>query len=192
MLPPIIKAVIAVFLFLLIDTIGFIYLYAHSGTSLQKINTMRANAETAVAVDAKKYAILMQTSQQASIDEKRFKLLIKSFPTQSQVESLLENITKLGTSDHLKFVNFKPQQPIAHEFYAELPVAVTVMGQYHQIAHFLSGIANLPSSVVGINEFELTKPMSEPNQEDKKNNALLFTFVATIYYSINPITSKKS
>ena len=130
MLPPIIKVILAVLLFLLISTVGFIYIYTHSDASIKKTNILRASIEKDITVSAKKYMDLMQASQQADADTKRFALLIGTFPPQSKVESLLENITKLGTTAGLKFIYFKPQKPVDYEFYAELPVEISVMGQY--------------------------------------------------------------
>jgi type IV pilus assembly protein PilO len=42
---------------------------------------------------------------------------------------------------------FKPGAVVAKEYYAELPIAVKVVGNYHDLGAFASDISNLPRIV---------------------------------------------
>lgn len=178
MLAPILKAVLAVGLFFFILVVGFLYIAAHAKSTTATAKTQQRAIEDTLQAQVKSYLDLVQTEKQAEADAKRFQLLIEQFPQQSEVEGLLIDITKLGTAEGLRFVSFKPQKVISHDFYAEMPVEISVIGQYHQIAKFLSGIANLPSSVVAVNTFTL--------ERQEKLPMLSLQFTATIYYATKP------
>jgi type IV pilus assembly protein PilO len=68
-------------------------------------------------------------------------------PAKTEVPGLLEDITNtaLGSGLEIKSLQLKPE--ISKEFYAELPMEIEVLGTYHDIASFVSGVASLPRIV---------------------------------------------
>lgn len=186
LLPPLVKALLALFLLVFICVVGFIYMHQRATTSQKNIDQRQKAAEQAALAEVKKYMTLAVLSGQAETNKKQYDKLILQFPPQSKVESLLESITKLGTAEGLKFIYFKPQKTELHDFYAALPIDIAILGRYHQIAKFLSGIANLPHSVVAVNRFFLAGTKEGPHE------MLTFQFTATIYYAATPIASTTS
>ena len=65
-----------------------------------------------------------------------------------------ETAFKSLESDHT-FELFKPGQEQNRDFYAELPIAVKITGNYHDIGAFASDIAKLPR-IVTLNNVTLT------------------------------------
>jgi type IV pilus assembly protein PilO len=64
-------------------------------------------------------------------------------PQKNEMPSLLRKVTAAGSQSGVEFQLFKPQAPVAREFYAENPIQVKVHGGYHQTGVFLSRLANL-------------------------------------------------
>jgi type IV pilus assembly protein PilO len=64
-------------------------------------------------------------------------------PDEQEVPSLLRAITMLGDQSGIAFVLFRPLPPVPAEHYTEHPIEVKVEGGYHEIATFLSGLANM-------------------------------------------------
>ena len=64
-------------------------------------------------------------------------------PEEKEVASLLSKVTIAGQQSGVKFVLFKPNPPVDRGYYSEHPVEVSVVGGFHEIAAFLSEIANL-------------------------------------------------
>ena len=52
-----------------------------------------------------------------------------------------------GRDAGLDFLLFQPKPETAMEFYAEIPVDITVSGTYHQVAVFFDKVSNLPRIV---------------------------------------------
>lgn len=76
-----------------------------------------------------------------------FASMLEQLPRKSEVPELLLDITRTGLINGLEFELFKPEGERAVDFYAELPVDMTVTGTYHQFGKFVSDVAALPRIV---------------------------------------------
>ncbi|HEC59763.1 MAG TPA: pilus assembly protein PilO, partial [Methylophaga sp.] len=76
-----------------------------------------------------------------------FSSMLEQLPKKSEVPDLLVDITRTGLINGLEFELFKPEGEKPVDFYAELPIQMTVTGNYHQFGEFVSGVAALPRIV---------------------------------------------
>lgn len=85
---------------------------------------------------------------QLSEVEQSFGALVKQLPNRSEVDALLTDINQAGLGRGLVFELFKPaSQEIMSDFYAELPIAIRITGNYHDMGAFASDVAQLPRIV---------------------------------------------
>jgi type IV pilus assembly protein PilO len=77
----------------------------------------------------------------------RVEVLGRQLPGKSEMDALLSEINQAGTGRGLQFELFKPEQLRLRPYYAELPIAIKLVGNYHALAGFVSDIANLPRVV---------------------------------------------
>lgn len=80
--------------------------------------------------------------------------LEKQLPSKAEMDALLSDINQAGLGRGLQFELFKPGQVIVKDYYAELPIAIKVTGNYHDVGAFTSDIANLPR-IVTLNNLNL-------------------------------------
>ncbi len=73
--------------------------------------------------------------------------LQKQLPAAAEMEGLLRGITAAGRVRGLQFELFRPAPVQLQDGYAEMPVAVRVVGGYHDIGAFLGDLARLPRIV---------------------------------------------
>ncbi len=78
---------------------------------------------------------------------RQFGALLKQLPNKSEMESLLIDINQAGRGRGLQFELWKPGQEAIKEFYAELPIALTITGGYHDFGQFVSDVSKLPRIV---------------------------------------------
>ena len=83
---------------------------------------------------------LMQQKQQA---EEFVAQLEKQLPGKSEMASLLSDINQAGVGRDLQFELFNPGNEEVKTYYAQLPVAIRVSGQFSDISFFASDIAHL-------------------------------------------------
>ena len=79
----------------------------------------------------------------------------KQLPSKAEMAALLSDINQAGLGRSLQFELFRPGQVIVKDYYAELPIAVRVTGQYHDMGAFAADIANL-SRIVTLNNMAIT------------------------------------
>jgi type IV pilus assembly protein PilO len=83
------------------------------------------------------------------LDEMRasFGTLLRQLPNETEIETLLTDISQTGISAGLEIELFKPEGLRPKEFYSEYPIKLRVTGRYHEFAEFISGVAALPRIV---------------------------------------------
>lgn len=103
-------------------------------------------------LDKKKQAVNLDLYQQ-QLDEviKDSDQLLKQLPNKSEIEKLLVDINQAGVNRGLEFELFKPEKEILHDFYAELPINIKVVGSYDAIGNFAADVAKLPRVVLFTN-----------------------------------------
>ena len=95
----------------------------------------------------KKVANLDALKEQMKEMQQSFGDMLRQLPNKTEVDALIVDISQEGLSAGLQFDLFKPGGEHPSEFYAELPIQITVKGSYHQLGEFVSGIASLPRIV---------------------------------------------
>ncbi|MFO1503374.1 MAG: type 4a pilus biogenesis protein PilO [Steroidobacteraceae bacterium] len=85
--------------------------------------------------------------QQLEDIQKSFGAMLRQLPGKTEMEALLVDISQTGVGVGLSQTLFQPQPEQTQDFYAERPIKITLMGTYHQMGEFVSGIAALPRIV---------------------------------------------
>lgn len=106
---------------------------------------------------------------------KRMKILfgglLQELPNTTHMPEFVTEVTQAGKSSGLQFVLLKPQGEVPKDFYAELPIQLTVSGTYTQLGHFVGDIAALPR-IVTLGNAKVTA---------KDGNLLLMSVTAKTY-----------
>lgn len=112
--------------------------------------------------------------------QKTFGSLLSQLPSKTEVADLLTDITQTGLSNGLEFDYFKPQAEKPREFYSELPIDLTVRGQYHEFGKFMSSVASLPR-IVTIRDFTIKKVNNQNKKKGNKHQELILKANAYTY-----------
>lgn len=129
-----------------------------------------------VFLNKKRQAINLDAYKQQMIDiEKTFGALLRQLPDKSKMDGLLTDINQAGLERGLEFELFKPGQERIADFYAEMPITIKVMGNYHDLGAFATDISKL-SRIVTLNELSIVS-----NAKDGKDAKLVMDAVAKTY-----------
>lgn len=104
--------------------------------------------------------------------EKEFAIARSALPEKEEIPSLLKGITTCGHMAGMEFLLFEPKPDVPKNFYAELPVAITVAGDYHHVAMFFDNVSSL-NRIVNIVEVRMAP--------QKDNKGLIATCTAVTY-----------
>jgi type IV pilus assembly protein PilO len=129
-------------------------------------------------IEKQKLAVNLEAYQQQRNEiEASFGALLKQLPTKSEVDALIIDINQAGLGRGLQFELFKPNQTEnLTEFYAERPINLKVVGNYHDLGAFASDVAKLPRIVL-LNDLKV---------DNLKDGQLAMEAVAKTYRYLDP------
>ncbi len=92
--------------------------------------------------------------------EQSFGTMLRQLPGETEIPSLIVDISQAGLGAGLQERLFEPQAEIPKDFYAEKPIKIRLSGGYHEIANFVSAIAALPR-IVTLHDIAITRDDQE-------------------------------
>jgi type IV pilus assembly protein PilO len=141
--------------FLLVSAIAtYIFVYDEQVPELQKREDTEQQLRQEFRTKHAKAVNLEVYKQQLKDIERSFGALLRQLPGKTEVPNLLVDISQTGLSAGLEEKLFQPQAEQKKDFYAELPIKITLTGSYHQFGEFVSGIAALPR-IVTLHDIEI-------------------------------------
>ena len=115
--------------------------------------------------------------------EAQFNIVMKALPEKEEIPTLLSGISQAARDAGLDITKFQPNPEKAKDFYAEVPIEISVSGNYHNVAIFFDKISNLPRIVT----IEAVKLLP-----DKEGVKLSTSCTAVTYKFIEPVQKKPS
>jgi type IV pilus assembly protein PilO len=103
----------------------------------------------------KKAANYDKYKEQLAQMEQSFGTMLRQLPGETEIPSLIVDISQTGLAAGLQEKLFEPQPEAPKDFYAEKPIRIQLAGSYHDIANFVSGIAALPR-IVTLHDINIT------------------------------------
>lgn len=107
-----------------------------------------------------------------------FGAMLRQLPNKTEVAELLVDVSQTGLASGLEFELFKPNAETPREFYAELPIQIKVIGEYHEFGSFISGLAALPR-IVTIHNIAIKSPGKQ--KSDAADSKLTLEATAKTY-----------
>ena len=83
-----------------------------------------------------------------------FAALVATLPADTEVPGLVEDIAAAAVVNRLVVERVELREEHISEHYVELPISLTLIGDYHQLGTFTGAVANLPR-LVTLHHFEL-------------------------------------
>ena len=97
---------------------------------------------------------------QLSQIEQSFGTMLRQLPGETEIPSLIVDISQTGLAAGLQEKLFRPEAEIPRDFYAEKPIRIRLSGGYHEIANFVSGIAALPR-IVTLHNIDISRESND-------------------------------
>lgn len=126
---------------------GYYFDTQHQMVALEQVQAQESRLKRDFEQKQAKAANLEAYKIQMAEMEESFGTMLRQLPGRTEVEDLLDDITQKGLASGLEFVLFRPANETRRDFYAELPIAIDVRGDYHQMGQFVAGVAALPRIV---------------------------------------------
>jgi type IV pilus assembly protein PilO len=104
--------------------------------------------------------------------DQELRTALTQLPDEKEIPEILKNITNLGKDSNLEFTLFRPKAEEPQQFYAKVPIELTVLGSYHNIGIFFDKVSKLPR-IINVVDFNISRAKDVKGKEE--SDALLRT-----------------
>lgn len=149
-----VRIIACVLAFVLVLVLGYQFHLSDLQTHLNNETAKELELREQFRTKAFQGSNLQAYREQMETMEESFGVLVRQLPSDTEVPGLLEDITFTGRGAGLQFESIKLQPEKISEFYIELPISISVKGNYHDLGNFVSGVASL-SRIVTLHDFSI-------------------------------------
>ena len=159
-----------------------LFIYFLLWPKFEKINSLSADLkeiEKKLTTAKRNAADLNKFQAKMKEAEAQFRLAMEKLPEKEEIPSLLTSISGSGQPVGMDFLLFEPRPERRKEFYAEIPVALSIKADYHNLAKFFDQVARL-SRIINIRDIQIGHSKSKNSKElNTRCTAVTYKFIET-------------
>ena len=184
-LPKFQKIAILAVVIILAAALHYSFLHVPLGDQIAKLADSVEIAKNEKLTKSQKAASLPRLRQDLARLDLELKKAVAQLPDRKEVADLLSSITARAQSAGLDVLVFRPRAETLQEHYAEVPVDITVKGNYHEMIDFFDHVGRL-DRLINIDNIGFKNPTVNGERVLVET-----TTVATAYRFLNEAERKK-
>ena len=135
-------------LLVIILAIGYFLLIKDKKEQLEMVQGLENNLRAEFEQKQSKAANLEAYEAQLAEMQELLETMFRQLPSRTEMDKLLVDVSQTALGSGIDVQLFQPNAEAYHDFYAERPISVRMLGDYHQFGEFVSGVASLPRVVI--------------------------------------------
>ncbi len=176
-LPIVAKVGVGVGLVALIGIAYFVVFYGDIESSIKAAQGKEQSLRNDLA-DARKNEFAYQKDLAELTDrQQRQRELNKVLPVDTEYPAFLSAVQTVANVSGISLTAWSPQPEVPDQFYARVPMKVSLVGRYHQVAKFFYGVGQL-DRIINMENISLTDPKIQGDDVVVKTEALATAFRA--------------
>jgi len=185
-LPKLQRIAILAIIIILAGAAYYSFLHLPLSDEIAKLADSVEIAKNEKTAKSTKAANLVRLRKDLATLDLELKKAIAQLPDRKEVADLLSNITAKAQGAGLDVLIFRPRAETLREFYAEVPVDITVKGNYHEMIDFFDNVGRL-DRLINIDNIGFKNPTVTGERVIVET-----TTVATAYRFLNEAERKKA
>ena len=159
----------------LVGVAYFVIFYGDIESSIKVQQSAETQLHTDLA-DARKNEFAYQKDLAELTDrQQRQRELNKVLPTDTEYPAFLSAVQSVANVSGIGLTAWAPQPEVAEQFYSRVPMKVSLVGRYHQVAKFFYGVGQL-DRIINMENISLTEPKLQGDDIVVKTEALATAF----------------
>ncbi len=155
------RIAVIVIVFVLVTGVGvYFFIVKDKAPQLERVKQEEVDLSQTFENKQKKAANYDAYKAQLTQIEQSFGTMLRQLPGETEIPSLIVDISQTGLAAGLQEKLFVPQPEIPKDFYAEKPIKIRLTGGFHEVSKFVSGIAALPR-IVTLHDINITPENDE-------------------------------
>jgi len=143
-----VRYVILGLLLAVILAIGYYLLIKTKKEQLERVQQQELTLRADFEYKQQKAANLEAYEAQLAEMQELLETMFRQLPSKTEMDKMLVDISQTALGAGIDVQLFQPNAETMHDFYAERPISVRMLGDYHQFGEFVSGVASLPRVVI--------------------------------------------
>ncbi len=184
----------ALALFVLFIFIGFAYFSLYYQNALAEEERLEQNLAALQIELTQKQKLLEQKivfEKEIAKLQELLKVAMAKLPEQKEIPGLLISMSEAEGLGGVEFQLFEPLAPVEKEFYAELPVKISLSGVYHDTAVFFEKVAKLPR-IVNVSDVSMERREGTKDGNGAKGPVLATSCLIKTYMFVEkPVEGSK-
>jgi type IV pilus assembly protein PilO len=133
---------------ILILVAGYFLLIEDKKIELEQTRQQESVLTADFEVKQQKAANLEAYEKQLADMQELLKTMFRQLPGKTEMDKLLVDVSQTALAAGIDVQLFEPLVESFQDFYAERPIAIRMLGDYHEFGDFVSGVAALPRVVI--------------------------------------------
>lgn len=146
-LPKQYKLIIGFGILAVIGGASYYFVFSPAQVRVAKLEKDYAGLKTEIKQNRATLAALEALKRQAGQIEQKLAALTEKLPTEKEMPQLYRTVHDTAFQSGLDIGTFEPRDSRIRDYYAEIPIKLTVEGGYHQLGDFFDRLSALPRVV---------------------------------------------
>lgn len=127
---------------------GYFLLISDKWDELELAKQQEFALRTEFETKQKKAANLEAFEAQLVEMQELLETMFRQLPSKTEMDKLLVDVSQTALAAGIDVQLFEPLSEEPKDFYAERPISIRMLGDFHQFGEFVSGVAALPRVVI--------------------------------------------
>lgn len=189
-LPLAAKLLVGVVVVALLGGVYFVLFYGDVDSQITAARTQYAQLEGQL-----KQAKSSQEAYQKDLDEKtareqRAREQKKLLPDEAETPAFLSGIQNVATISGVTLTSWTPVEDVPSQFFAKVPMKLTLTGRFHQVAKFFHGVGQL-DRIINVEDIHIRVGKSDTDETPVQVECLATAFRAMKAEEMQPVVDPK-
>jgi type IV pilus assembly protein PilO len=176
-LPLVAKVGVGAGALLLVGIAYFVVFYGDIETSIKAAQGQETQLRTDLGEARKNEFAYQKDLAELTDRQQRQRELNKVLPVDTEYPAFLSAVQSVANVSGIGLTAWAPEPEVAEQFYSRVPMKVSLVGRYHQVAKFFYGVGQL-DRIINMENISLTDPKVQGDDVVVKTEALATAFRA--------------
>ena len=172
-LPPIAKAGVGFLFVVLIGLLYFVVFYSDVDTDLTSAQKKEQGLHAQLAEAEKSREEYQKDADEKARREQQAREQKKILPDEAETPTFLSTIQDVATVSGINLTSWSPTEEVPMEFYAKVPMKLTLSGKFHQVVKFFHGVGQ-QDRIINVEDIHIIKNVAESEDVEVECRATAF------------------
>ena len=158
-LPPVAKVGVGFLFVVLIGLLYFVVFFSDVDNDLTEAKRTEGRLKTTLAEAEKSRDEYNKDLEEKTRKEQQAREQKKILPDDPETPTFLSTIQDVATVSGVNLTSWSPTEEVPMEFYAKVPMKLTLSGKFHQVAKFFYGVGQ-QDRIINVEDIRIKKAQS--------------------------------